>query len=529
MHKYKYFLMLFSGIVLLLILCCFPISFDNNDDQAMYFINAGILSGIPSPNIAHTNFIIGILLKFLFSFINQINWYVVYLQFVQCIALLTIYLLMIYNSRINLFLSCLLLSFLIFGFSALCIVKVQYTIVALLCCAAALLCIQSELSKKGKYLLALFFVTGAILIRKDTFYIFFVFNTPLLFLKFVRNEIDKQYFLMLAVSVILFCGLNFINNNNAEYQKTQMYTYFKALDDVGDKPVIYTTTDLMSFGFTEDDMTLIKARYPAREIYASSDNIIRLSKKIRSKRTMPEMIIEIKKFISDERYMILIYVLSILTVLIYSRKSYLILLLNGLIFLFLIMYLATTIRIPHRVTFPLLIYVSLANLYLLSRENIKYKTKLILLSVFALLGFYKFYCTCKLINMHKENHVTFDACQNEINMHPNYLFISLHDGLPIEFMDAWQPPENLFPANNLIMTGWNVWAPDFQNVLNRHQLKNISSDLKNKQNVFFLTDSEAYQKAFINVMKERYNLICHFENTQVDFIVLHPKKLVFDN
>lgn len=529
MHKYKYFLIFFSGIVLLLLLCFFPISFDNNDDQAMYFICSGILSGVSSPNIAHTNLIIGLALNKLFALNDTINWYTVYLQLVQMSALLTIYFILIYNKGINFLLSVLLLTFLIFGFSVLCVVKLQYTIVALLSCAAALCCIYSELPTKNKYLLALFFITAMILIRKDSFYIFIGFNVPILFLKFSRWEFDKSHILILANAVVLFYILSFINHTDTMYQKTQMYKYFKALDDAGDKPVKYTSADLKAYGFTEDDMILIKARYPASESYSAGPNIIQLSEKIKSKRSIEEMSAEIKKFIADERYILLVYLLSIIFLLYFSPRLYPVVFLNGIIILGFLAYLSATIRIPHRVTFPLLIYVSVVNLYFFAKAEIKNKSKMLVLFLFAILGIYKFYCTCKLIDMHKENHTIFSTCRNEINRHPDYLFIALHDGFPVEYMNAWQAPKNLFPKNNLIMTGWNVWAPDFRNVLQHHQLKNITTDLKNKQHVVFLTNSQTYMQAFINVMKQRYNLSCHFEPIQEDFKTLRPKKLIFEN
>ena len=529
MHKYKYFLMFFSGIVFLLLWIYFPISFDNNDDQAMYFISSGVLSGTPSPNIIHTNLIIGILLKKLFSCSGQINWYTIYLQIVQMLALLTIYFIMIYNNKINQFLSVLLLLFLILGFSTLCIVKIQYTVVALLSCAAALFCIQSELSKRIKYLLALSFILLLILIRKDCFYIFLAFNLPILFSKFTKKEMDKPYLLLLVMSFFLFGGLKYINDNNREYKTDETYKYFKVLDDVIDKPVKYTTADLELFHFTQDDMILLTARYPGSSSYCSGNDIIRLSKKIKSKRTTTALITEIKKFIADERYMILVYVLSIFAVLLYSRKSYSKMFLNGFVCLGLLLYLAGTMRIPHRVTFPLLIYVSIINLYLFISEGHENRNKTPILLMFLLLGIYKFYCTSKLIDLHKQYHANFTACQNEINVHADDLFISLHDGLPVEYMNALQAPLNLFPENNLIIAGWNVWAPDFPNILKLHGLKNITSDLRNKRDVFFLTNSETYQKAFVNVMKQRYNLICHFEKVQKGFTLLHPQRLVFDN
>ncbi|MBP6694856.1 MAG: hypothetical protein KA161_06990, partial [Saprospiraceae bacterium] len=71
--------------------------------------------------------------------------------------------------------------------------------------------------------------------------------------------------------------------------------------------------------------------------------------------------------------------------------------------------------------------------------------------------------------------------------------------------------------------------PDYQVLLKTHHLKNLSSDLKNKKNVVFLTSSTLLQQSYIQVMQERYNIKCHFEPVINGFTELHPKLLVFDN
>ena len=141
---------------------------------------------------------------------------------------------------------------------------------------------------------------------------------------------------------------------------------------------------------------------------------------------------------------------------------------------------------------------------------------------------YKLFCTSKLYNIQKEYHQNYVNLQHEIYTHPDNLFIAL-DGFPIQYMNAWQSAANNFPANNLLLSGWYACTPDYQVLLKKHQLKNLTSDLRYKKNILFLTDSQVLQNAYINVMQQRYNIKCHFEDMQRSFTYLHPKKLVIEN
>jgi len=195
---------------------------------------------------------------------------------------------------------------------------------------------------------------------------------------------------------------------------------------------------------------------------------------------------------------------------------------------FVLMFLTITSRIPHRITFPIITYLILLNVWLFFENVEKRKIKFGAIILLVSLSVYKFYCTSKLIHIHHENHKIFDAYKNEVNAHPNNLFIAL-DGFPMQFMNAWQSPENIFPAHNIIPTGWYACSPDYQSLLRLHGLKNLTSDIKTRSEVLFLTNNNALQSAYINVMKERYNVVCHFEKAENGFVFLHPKKLIIDN
>jgi hypothetical protein len=87
MYKYRYFPILFGGLNLLLISLFFPVSFDNNDDQMMYFISAGVLSEIPSANLLLSSLLTGKVLNTLFRVSDSVNWYTLLLQLIQLSSL----------------------------------------------------------------------------------------------------------------------------------------------------------------------------------------------------------------------------------------------------------------------------------------------------------------------------------------------------------------------------------------------------------------------------------------------------------
>ena len=127
MYKYKYFLILSGAIAVLLLWVLFPLSFD--------------------------------LLEKLFLFSDSLNWYTLYLELVLLFCFLLVCWILIKNNKITLFISCCIVLILFLGFFALCIVKIQYTTVALLCSGAALLLLQSDYrSRSASFFLVLILI-----------------------------------------------------------------------------------------------------------------------------------------------------------------------------------------------------------------------------------------------------------------------------------------------------------------------------------------------------------------------------------
>jgi len=527
MYKYKNFLLFFGLIAVLLLFSVFPVAFDNNDDQVMYLISSGLLSGDRSPYLLLTNSIIGSILQTLFSISNSINWYTLYLELVLLFSFFTVCLLFINYLKTTMLIKGIILAFLFLGFYAVSFVFLQFTTVALFSAITSLFILQFEKRLLLRTIGSLLFVGLAVLIRKETIYIFLLFSIPIFF----RNiSSRKSFFLLLfnlLVATFVFLMLEWSNNRQQIFQEQKTYKNIKALDYVAASPVALKSTILKKYNYTEDDIILMQSWFPADHSYQAGHEIYTLAKSLRKVRNLAEVKAEVYKFTKDERYVLFVYLLTLLSILLFVRRHYKNVLLHLLLFLSLFFYLVLTYRIPHRITFPVLSYLIFQNIFLLSECTVSDKFKIVLTGIFLLLSGYKFYCTTELIALHKHYHSVYDASRNEINKHPEYLFLAA-DGFPLQYMNAWQKSTDNFPAHNLILTGWYTCTPDYQRMLSIHHLKNLTSDLKNKKNILVLTDSKQLQDAYVSVMKQRYNITCHFEEQKTGFTVLRPKKLVVE-
>ncbi len=491
----------------------------------MYAISAGILSGVSSPNIIHTNIVIGKLLSGLFLFSKKINWYTLYLQTAQLLSFLGIYFVFLNSKKHTSIFSGLIFFIIFFGFFSLSIVKVQFTTVALFCCFTALFSFQLKTQHANKICSIFFFITLSILIRKESFFILILFSIPFFLLKPKEKTLRSIFFPFICFVYIVS---TYINNNNDEYKKQHTYNKFKALDIIAANPIKINKSALHLNKFTVEDIRLIQFWFAGDDAYLSDNKIELLAYKLKSYRNIKEVRIELQKIIIDERYLFLIYALTIIIILLFVKNAYQELILNALVFIFLLIYLGITYRLPHRVIFPIITYLILLNIFNFYKSETTNKVKTSVFLLLLILSLYKFYCTTKLFAIHKENHKIFNESISEINKNPNSLFIGL-DGFPLKYMNAWQTADTNFPLHNLILYGWYACTPDYENVLNIQKIKNLTSDLKNKKDVLFLTDSEIFQETYIKVLKQRYGLDCHFETVKEKFKVLHPKRLVFDN
>ncbi len=80
----------FCGALFLIALNVLPVSYETIDDFFMNSIASGYFGGTPDEHLIYTNFIIGLVLKSLFTFWSSFNWYAAYLVFALFLSFYTL-------------------------------------------------------------------------------------------------------------------------------------------------------------------------------------------------------------------------------------------------------------------------------------------------------------------------------------------------------------------------------------------------------------------------------------------------------
>ena len=527
MHKYRNFLLLFSAALAVLLWIYFPICFDNNDDQTMLAINSGMLTGIASPYSFYSNIIIGKWIACFFQFLPTFNWYSFYLEIVLLLVFMVLswYVLLIH--KITPIKAFFVLLILFFGFFSRAIITPQFTTIALFCSIAALFLYTLPTRARFRFTAIVSLMTVAILIRSDAFYIFALFSSTLLF-RFRKSPLFRRLYWssLLAVSLV-FIITQTLNRQVRIYKHQHTFYNAAAIDIIAARPIKIEDDVLAQHHFSKSDIQLIQSWMIVDDAYLSGKKIEGLALQLKSTRKSDAVVSEIKKFIYDERYLLLLYTVTVVAVVWVSRKLLIVSIINVLLAVGLFGYLIIAYRLPHRITFPILSYLILSNLFLVIKSEAKPNIKTAILTVLLLLSGYKSYCTLQMAPLHAARQQNYISCIKEINTHPNDLFIGA-DAFPLEAMDAKTSPANSIPAHNLFLTGWYACMPDYQTMLERYRLKNLSSDLQHVSSVYFITENKAMMQSYVEVMKYRHHLQCHFEPA-TEFKVLKAQKLIMGN
>ncbi|MBK9329859.1 MAG: hypothetical protein IPM95_11290 [Sphingobacteriales bacterium] len=527
MCKYKHFAVIVGGLIILAVIGCFTLSYDGNDDQLMQFIVSGTLTGTPDSNIIFQHTLIGMMLRFLYTLAPNINWYVFFLisiHFLSAGMIITGLFCRKNTQHRHLLLWALFFIFL-FGYYALYLVAIQYTTTSFLIGIAALTLLSSELQLSKK----LFFVTVGflfcMLIREQVFYLILVFSIPVLFQHWTSKE-RNPLLITLGISVLMFFILSHINKSHSAYLQSNYSRYISASEIIINRPLNITSQALEKYHLTIDDILLIQNWYGA-DVHYNTPDLFNFAEETLTVRPFDEALPLFKSFIRDERYMLAMYLLSLAAALLFCVQEKKWAILNFILFSVVFIYLLYNMRIPRRVVSPLLFYISWFNLMLLLRSTAPSPLRTTVLTLLVLLSGYKFYCVYHLNLKNKTNAIRFEALTAEINRNPSSLFII--QSLPLELMKVNFHNQDIFTQNNILFTGWYINTPNYLQLLKQHQLTNLTSGIKGRKDILFLTNSNAFEAAFIRVMQQRYASKCHFEDAKAGFTFLHPRKLVFDN
>jgi hypothetical protein len=197
--------------------------YETIDDFFMYGIASGFLGGTPDEHLIYTNFILGILLKTLFSAISSVNWYGFYLITIHIIAWSVI--LRVFFAFFKVSIVLLLFSYLFLTFGIYFIQNLQFTTSAAIFGVAGIFLLFERIKTNGfairKLILPIAIIFTAALIRVHSLLLVLMILSPL----FILLLPDWKKFLKSGALVLLLFGISysFISLNRWYYHQDKAW------------------------------------------------------------------------------------------------------------------------------------------------------------------------------------------------------------------------------------------------------------------------------------------------------------------
>ena len=202
---------LFSIIIatfcVLILISLSPMRYETIDDFFMYAIASGFAGGLPDEHLIYTNFILGILLKTLFSVFPSVNWYGFYLVTAHIIAWAVI--LRVFLKYFKIATVLLLFSYLFLTFGVYFIQNLQFTTTSSILGIAGIFLLFERIKTSGfeikKLTLPILLIIIAALIRIHSLLLVLIILSPL----FILLLPDWKKFLKSGMLIILLFGISY--------------------------------------------------------------------------------------------------------------------------------------------------------------------------------------------------------------------------------------------------------------------------------------------------------------------------------
>lgn len=514
MSKPKLILISFGALLFLAFLSLLTLNFETNDDPMMMFIASGALTLQPDAHLQCINILIGFLLKGLYAAVPGVNWYTGFLLSVHLTAILLVIVCAVYKREIS-FAEMLIFILLIFlGFESLFLVKLQFTATAFIAGFTAIICLMSRLPQALRLALFVLFLVIAFLLRREVIMPLLAFAGLAAVYVYRRRELSLLPGLAAAAAVLgIYLLSGYVNDHAPGYQEKAYYPYHRATDIICNNPIDTSAEKLARFGWSQNDVRLLNfSWYWADPDVYTHEKIVAFSQAVKTTRSAGETAARFLDFVKEERFTLLVVLLALGAVFITAGRNddKLLAGLTLLVALALIAYLAATIRVPKRVSTPLMYYVSLLSLFLLVTQTARHRLRSAALGLMLLVCVYKFWCVYQLSELNRTKLRKFSESVALINRHPEDLFVVVSIGFPVEDMSILQQTQNLFPHRNLLFTGWFVGLPAYYDLLEYHKLSNPQRDFIRRQNIVFLSKGDRFMPIMTDFYREHYGVEATF-------------------
>ncbi|HBF33409.1 TPA: hypothetical protein DDW35_02475 [Candidatus Sumerlaeota bacterium] len=272
MRSFAYALLI-NSVLFTLFFITFNSHYELIDDLFMQLIAQGFYTGEPSEYLVYTHFLIGLMLRWLYSISVQYNWYFLYLmavQFTSLTALLTLFQ-RGRNKKALLVLYCVF-----FLFAQLHMLQnPQFTTIAFLAGVAGLFLLLEGLCAtpsvhKFKILMGFLFIALMIMVRKDVFFALGLFAIPFLVERMQKNNLRRFIGGALAC-ILLYAAL--WGSNQCYYKRTSEWANFLEYNTMYGKIETtrlkyYAIQAAPSVGWSATDaLMFVEFYFPEPEVY----------------------------------------------------------------------------------------------------------------------------------------------------------------------------------------------------------------------------------------------------------------------
>ena len=462
-----------------------PIRFEENDDVMMLLFASGKYTGTPEENLVFINFLYGEILKLLYTWNNQIEWYAVLFAGFHIISLSVISWFIIKNEKV-LGLYKILFLILFYVIEIRLILLFQFTTTAAVCAVAGLLLVFNVYKKKQLFGIALFVLAG--LIRFEVACLILLILCPL----FIRTLVlEKKLFLSsqfisVAIAASLVFLFKFVDYQNYQQQNDWKYyqVYNEARGKINDNPRSAQIKEIPGSVSAADYQLLLNFFPDGKVLDLNKLNLIKNElAQYKFTNDVSNLWISLKN--SYAVITLLLILIAFVIAITDNKKNGYILPLALIIFLFCLYFIITFGSIKQRVL--LTAVLGLLPVIYISLENVK-KVRIHPVFVSALLLFTFLFAKQNIFTMKNTMEArAMDFVKQEVLI-DNYLQNPLHKIIPFagNYSIQLYNPFNIskkFKQGRIYFGGWLTNLP-----YNKEKFESYM-DIIDKHSIFFKKDS----------------------------------------
>jgi hypothetical protein len=265
-YKKYGFLLLVNTAIIVLMVCLLPVRFETNDDAMMLLIGSGVYSGTPDAHLVFINYIYGLLVSFLYTYLPGIEWYTILFLSIHVIAT-SIITWRIANTQTPIVRK-LIYILLFYAIEIWFIRYIQFTTTAAICALSGIILFLQD--KKYQKILAIILFLLASLIRFESAFLILIICSPLGINYIIEQYKSRSYISIALISLFFILPVitkaidSEVYNNNDEWKKYKEYNDYRG--KINDNPNAEYFTDLPS-NLYKSDYTLFLSFFPDTGVF----------------------------------------------------------------------------------------------------------------------------------------------------------------------------------------------------------------------------------------------------------------------